>query len=60
MENHSENFFSYKYKEGELLADLLSPHEEFNNLLNWCEDNLWTRPSFDKSEANNFKNNREK
>jgi choline kinase/thiamine kinase-like enzyme len=60
IESHTENFFSYKYKEGELMADLLSPHEEFNNLLNWCEHNLWIKPTLNKSELSNFKNNTKK
>ena len=60
VENFSENFFSYKYKKGELMSDLLSPHEEFNNLLNWCEDNLWMKPEFSHDEINNFKNNTKK
>ena len=60
IENHTENFFSYKYKEGELMADLLSPHEEFNNLLNWCEKNLWKKLTLNENEASNFKNNTKK
>lgn len=60
IENHTENFFSYKYKEGELMADLLSPHEEFNKLLNWCEKNLWKKPTLNENEASSFKNNTKK
>lgn len=60
IESQSNNFFTYKYKEGELMSDLLSPHEEFNNLLTWCEKNLWIKKNLNKDEVFEFKNNTKK
>ena len=34
---NTNNFFLYKYVEGDLVADLLSPNEIFEDLLIWCE-----------------------
>ncbi len=60
VNKYSKNFFSYEYIEGELIADLLSPHEEFNNLLMWCEEKLWKKVKLDKSETTNFRDNTKK
>tara|TARA_E500000081_G_C6122306_1_gene348740 strand:- start:362 stop:1939 length:1578 start_codon:yes stop_codon:yes gene_type:complete len=51
----SDNFFLYKYVQGDLVADLLSPNEIFEDLLLWCEDNLWKPMKLNKSDETLFK-----
>ena len=45
----------YKYVEGDLVADLLSPNEIFEDLLIWCEKNLWKQIKLNKSDEYIFK-----
>ena len=52
---NTENFYMYKYVEGELIADLLNPNETFQDLLIWCEKNLWNEIKLDKSNKALFK-----
>lgn len=58
--NHSDNFFSYNYQSGKLMSDLLSPHTEFRNLLNWCEKNLWKKLNLNEVQLLNFNYNSKK
>jgi len=52
---NTNNFFLYKYVEGDLVADLLSPNEIFEDLLIWCEKNLWKQIKLNKSDEYIFK-----
>ncbi len=54
VSDSSDNFFSYKYVEGDLIADLLSPHEVFKEFLLWCENNLWKKINLDKDAEEIF------
>ena len=38
--SYSDNFYSYKYEEGELAADVID-EDKIIDLLNWANNNLW-------------------
>jgi NDP-sugar pyrophosphorylase family protein len=44
IESYSNNFFKYKYVEGEVLSNVSNP-EIIENLLHWAEHNLWKSPN---------------
>ncbi len=53
----SENFYSYKFVEGEILSNNLAPQSHLINLLDWSKKNLWQEINLDQSEKLTFKNN---
>ena len=52
----SENFYSYKFVEGEILSNNLAPQSQLINLLDWSKK-LWQEINLDQSEKLTFKNN---
>jgi hypothetical protein len=41
IDKNTDNFFSYKYVQGDLYADVANP-KNFKEFLHWCNKNLWT------------------
>lgn len=40
--NHTHNFYSYKYVEGELYSEVITP-QDFKKFLTWTQKNLWIK-----------------
>jgi len=53
----TENFYSYKYVEGEILSSNLSPQKDLINLLDWSKKNLWKKINLNRDERLRFRNN---
>lgn len=53
IEAESENFYKYKYAEGELYSDVVNP-KDFLFFLNWAKKKLWKKTNETTSEK--FKN----